>query len=106
MTDTPEPPPPATAEPIAYATIHRSGGVGREIFGTIVRTFGLILMLWGIYCIAYIAAVAGFQIPQTDYSTTTYAVFGILYLGIGIGMLKGEWIVRFAYDEKRAEHRA
>jgi hypothetical protein len=108
MTDTPDQPPaaPAPGEPIAYATIHEPGGVGRQIFGVIVRTFGLILVLWGIYCVSYIAVSSGFQLPASDYSTMTLAVYGVLYLGAGVAMLKGEWIVRFAYDEKRTDHRA
>jgi hypothetical protein len=64
----------------------------REIFGLIVRTTGLLASLYGLSNVAYaVAEATSFRIP------VVYGVSGVIFVGAGIAMVRGEWIVRFAY---------
>jgi hypothetical protein len=91
-------------EPIGYATVHRPGGIGREIFGVVVRSFGLLLLLWGLYCLGFAAVSFGAHLVQSEYSNIAFLTFGVLYVGVGLALLKGEWLVRFAYDVRKSDH--
>jgi hypothetical protein len=98
--------------PIPYAT-QQGGLTARDLFGAAVRTTGLLVFLWGMYCViwlvsmAYVATsdVGPSMVSRMQRSPTPLpmqiTITGF-YIGAGIALLKGEWIVRFAYDKHRA----
>ncbi len=71
---------------------------GREIFGVIVRTLGLLLALWGVYSCAYALVELSDVMPRARPANVLF-LFGAIYLAIGVALLRGGWIVRFAYGQ-------
>ncbi len=70
---------------------------GRNLFGVIVRTFGLFLILYGIYTVFYeLVHFIGMPI-QIHVPPRTALSFAGLYLVVGVVLIRAEWVVRFAY---------
>lgn len=73
--------------------------LGRQIFGVIVRTVGLVVGIYGIYSVIF--AAVSFEVSlSVPYANRTYALFGIIYLALGIALIRGEWVVTFAYGRE------
>lgn len=81
---------------IPYATPARASLGPRELFGVVVRTVGLILCLWGVYSFFYATAAVLLRF-NPGYANPTTVLFGVAYLLAGLALLKGDWIVNFAY---------
>jgi hypothetical protein len=87
---------------ISYATPQRRATTARDAFGVIVRTIGLALVLWGLYgCLAFLLTrVTPSVILPTflgNYPTVMHAAMAIVFIIAGVALLRGEWLVRFAY---------
>jgi hypothetical protein len=77
--------------------------LGRAIFGVIVRTSGLLVALYGFYSLVYALGYALEVVTSTRYSGGfAFALFGAVFFAVGVALIKGEWLVRFAYDRKPA----
>ena len=88
-------------EVIPYASREVRSNVGREVFGAIVRSIGLVLTLYGIYCAAYFALMKVLSIPGSpSYPHAWLIAFGVMYVVAGVVLFKGEWIVRLAYGKR------
>lgn len=87
-------------DPIPYATETRPALTARELFGVVVRTLGLLLMVWGLYCFAYVVIMQATSRPSDANAPIAHALFAIFYCSAGIILLKGGWIVHFAYGRK------
>ena len=81
---------------IPYATPVRPALGPRELFGVVVRTAGLILSLWGVYTFFYATAAVILRF-NPSYANPTTVLFGVGYLLAGLALLKGEWVLNFAY---------
>ncbi len=89
------------SEPIIpYATVERRPLSGRDLFGVVVRTIGVLLFLWGLYAAMY-ATAAGANTPVVGQSLASYWMFTAFAMGAGGALLKGEWLVIFAYGRDR-----
>jgi hypothetical protein len=82
---------------IPYATPEKGAIAGRDVFGVIVRTVGLLLTLWGVYVAVYLGVVQAFNAPTADQPKESLAAFAVLWIVLGIALVRGEWLVRFAY---------
>jgi hypothetical protein len=82
---------------IPYATPHRRGLTARELFGVVVRTLGLLMVLWGLYTLIYLINVRAVNAPSAGYPTGSFLITSTFWLVGGIVLLRGEWLVRFAY---------
>lgn len=88
---------------LSYATpqSENRGWTVRDVFGLIVRTLGLILATYGAYGIAFSAVTAIFSFSG---GLPTMAIEGFLggaiELAIGLFLLRGNWILRFAYSPR------
>ena len=83
---------------IPYATPVRGGTPARDVFGVIVRTVGLLLTLWGVYAAAYAVIVEVFNAyPPDGQPKESFVVFAAVWIMLGVALVKGEWLVRFAY---------
>ena len=73
----------------------------KEIFGIIVRTFGLSLLIYAIWYLSYgIASLIGFQNDSSE--LRAYFLTGGLQLLMGLYLLRGaSSLVSFAYAEKQ-----
>lgn len=83
--------------PIPYATPTRHGVTARDLFGVIVRVFGLLITVWGLYTVMYAGLMQMATLPSGGTSVGDFLVFGGLLTGAGISLVRGEWLVRFAY---------
>ncbi|HXE54279.1 MAG TPA: hypothetical protein VN541_14745 [Tepidisphaeraceae bacterium] len=75
--------------------------IGRQVFGVIVRVIGLLVALWGVLALAWAAGETRFALVG-HYTPATYLIFGLVYLALGILLIRGEWLVRFAYGGRAA----
>lgn len=87
------------AEPVLPYESETPTPTGRHVFGVIVRTLGLLVALYAIYSLIYAGAEEAMALVST-YSARTYFVLGLIYLTIGIVLIRGEWLVRFAYGRQ------
>jgi len=70
--------------------------IARQVFGVIVRAAGLLVALWGMYCLLYGVTEVGLGLTRR-YSPQTNVVYGIVLVAFGALLIRGEWLVRFAY---------
>ena len=68
----------------------------RDLFGVVVRTFGLVMVLWGLYTLAYLLNVRAVNAP-TGQPLGSFLITAFFWLIGGLALLRGEWVVRFAY---------
>ena len=73
-----------------------------KIFGIIVRTFGLSLLIYAIWYLVYgIATIAGLPEDQPGYMIG-YFLTGGVYLIIGLYLLRGApFLIKFAYPPEK-----
>lgn len=86
--------------PYAVPATQQSPNLVRQIFGLIVRTLGLLLAVYGLSMLL-IAITA--KIGMTyDGSLTpdAYFVHAVFWVGIGVALLRCEWLLRFAYGRE------
>jgi hypothetical protein len=68
----------------------------RQVFGVVVRTLGLLIILAGGHRIFY--AFASSVLFRAHFPWHVYLVAGLVYLAAGAVLMWGaEWFVRFAY---------
>jgi len=85
---------------IPYATPQdRRGYVAREVFGVVVRVLGLTMVLWGLYTLTYLVDGIGIGVSTRSAAQALggFLVTEIFWLVGGLALLRGEWLVRFAY---------
>jgi phosphate/sulfate permease len=70
----------------------------RKIFGLIVRTVGLMLLVYSTFALFYIVAKL-FGLPTRSSMTLTGEIVGFaFFFAIGLAILRvSDWIVRIAY---------
>ena len=71
----------------------------RDIFGIIIRTFGLSLFIYAIWYLVYgVATIAGLPEDAPGY-LISYFITGGTYFFIGLYLLRGApFLIRFAYS--------
>lgn len=74
----------------------------RHLFGLIVRTAGLAITLWGFYTVVYLAIHVAVNEPIYE-SRASMFMFAVFLLLAGFALLRGEWLVRFAYGPARLD---
>jgi hypothetical protein len=67
----------------------------------IVRTLGLLLIAWGAYCLVYLLNVGLTGAPSGGQPVASFVVVSGVFLAVGVLLLRGEWVVRFAYGPER-----
>lgn len=83
---------------IPYATPHEHHGLtARSLFGVVVRTIGLIMILWGLYTLTYLINVRAVNAPTAGQPVGSFLITAVFGLVVGLALLRGEWLVRFAY---------
>ncbi len=82
---------------IPYATPSPSGIRPRDVFGVIVRTIGLLMIVCGLYCGLYWFNVQTTLAPMTRHDLETLGYCSIFLLVMGLSFLKCEWLLRFTY---------
>ena len=80
----------------------------RELFGVVVRGFGIYAMLNGLHSLAWgIVFELGLVDTASDtlegISSADYALDGIFYIAAGILLLRGTWLVNFSFPEDDGE---
>ena len=73
-----------------------------ELFGVVVRGFGIYAMLNGLHSLAWAFV---FELGLVDTASNTlegissadYAIDGIFYIAVGVLLLRGTWLVNFSY---------
>jgi hypothetical protein len=74
---------------------------GQDIFGVVVRSSGLAIAVWGFYTAIYMLGQALLGFPLSGYKTIYGGlVMAGVWLAVGVSLLRGEWLVRFAYGER------
>jgi hypothetical protein len=69
----------------------------KDIFGVVVKTIGFCISVYGCYTILYGVAGAAWGLFPTVHGIGTYVIFGAIYLGFGIGLMRTQWVADFAY---------
>jgi hypothetical protein len=88
---------------IPYETPHdRRALTARDLFGVIVRTFGLVMVLWGLYTLTYLVNVQAVNAPTRGQPVGSFLITSAFWLVVGFALLRGEWLVRFAYGSRAA----
>jgi hypothetical protein len=82
---------------IPYAQRASTSITARDLFGVIVRVIGLALTLWGLYTLFYTLGMVVLGYPRGGFGVFNVLIFGIGMAAVGVCLLKGEWLVRFAY---------
>ncbi len=92
----PSPEPKRSAE--KSEKIHTKVMEPRDIFGIIIRTFGLSLFIYAIWYLVYgVATIAGLPEDAPGY-LISYFITGGTYFVIGLYLLRGApFLIRFAY---------
>jgi hypothetical protein len=94
----PEPGAPVNDSTIPYAApTPRIGITGPELFGAAVRTVGLLITMYGLYTAAYSVIIEQFNAPAAGQSSAMFIYVGCFWMAIGVALLRGRWLVRFAY---------
>jgi hypothetical protein len=72
-----------------------------DVLGLFIRVFGLMIAAYAFYSEFFAAIeVAGFT-PSAHETASTHALFGVLYLLIGVVIVKAaDYIVKFSYGTK------
>lgn len=78
----------------------RRGLTARDLFGVVVRTFGLVMMLWGLYTLTYLINVRAVNAPTAGQPEGSFLITAAFCLLGGVALLRGEWLVRFAYGRE------
>ncbi|HUR53050.1 MAG TPA: hypothetical protein VMZ71_02885 [Gemmataceae bacterium] len=86
-----------TEPAIPYATPHERRPRPRDIFGVVVRTFGLAMVLWGMYTLAYLVNALAVKAPMAGQPVGSFLFTAAFWMTGGLALLRGEWVVRFAY---------
>ena len=82
--------------PYAIPTHTLPHSPGRAAFGVIVRTIGVLLILYGVQMLLVIVyQILGFNL-QT-FVSLSHLIEGVLALVLGVLLLRGNWLVRLAY---------
>ena len=88
---------------IPYETPHdRRALTARDLFGVVVRTFGLVMVLWGLYTFTYLINVRAVSAPTAGQPVGSFLITGLFWLVGGLALLRGEWLVRFSYGGRAA----
>jgi hypothetical protein len=83
---------------IPYETPHdRHGLTARDLFSVVVRTIGLVMVLWGLYTLTYLLNVRAVNAPTAGQPVGSFLITAAFWLVGGLALLRGEWLVRFAY---------
>ena len=83
---------------IPYATPQdRRGLTARDVFGVGVRMLGLVMVLWGLYTLTYLVTGVGVSAPTMGQAVGGFLSTEAFWLAGGVALLRGEWLVRFAY---------
>jgi hypothetical protein len=70
---------------------------GRQLFGVVVRTLGLVVILVGGHRVFYAFASSVLHF-KSYYPPHVYLVAGLVYLVAGVALMwRAEWFVGFAY---------
>ena len=73
-------------------------GTGRQVFGVIVRTIGVLLVLYGLHAFLTPAyAWLGMVFDSGQLMPQNYAVEGAAATALGALLVRGGWLVRLAY---------
>jgi hypothetical protein len=81
---------------IEYASVSPKSLHAKDIFGIIVRTIGLLVVLYGLYTVWYgVAAMVG--LLNGIHSVAIYIIFGVFYVAFGLFLMRGNWVTNFAY---------
>ena len=84
--------------PGAEATPQTQPGLtGRDLFGVVVRTSGLMICLWALYTLLYYFYVQAFNAPTEGRQSGLFVAQGVIFLLFGSALLRGGWLVRLAY---------
>jgi hypothetical protein len=70
---------------------------GRALFGVVVRVAGLGITFWGLYTALYVFIHVTFNERMYGQSKASLVVLAVFLLLVGVALLRGEWLVRFAY---------
>jgi hypothetical protein len=93
-----------TEPAIPYETPHdRRGLTARDLFGVVVRTMGVVMVLWGLYTLAYVINVRAVNAPTEGQPVESFLITAAFWLVAGTALLRGEWLVRLAYGGGAAE---
>lgn len=94
----------ALTEPvIPYETPHdRRALTARDLFGVIVRTFGLMMVLWGLYTLTYLVNVQAVNAPTRGQPVGSFLISAAFWLVGGLVLLRGNWVVGFSYGRRAA----
>jgi hypothetical protein len=94
----------ALSEPVTPSeTPHdRRALTARDLFGVIVRTFGLVMVLWGLYMLTYLVNVQAVNAPTRGQPVGSFLIIAAFLLVVGLALLRGEWLIRFAYGNPKA----
>jgi hypothetical protein len=82
---------------LPYETPSKPGLKDRDLFGVIVRTFGLGMTIWGGYTATWLAHASVAKTSLGTHPPADYLIYAAFLLIVGVALLKGEWVVRFAY---------
>jgi hypothetical protein len=82
---------------LAYETDQKRGLAARGLFGVIVRTLGLLMILWAFYTLAYFVNVRVFSAPTAGQPLGGFLLLAVFWLIAGLALLRGEWVVTMAY---------
>lgn len=75
----------------------------RKIFGLLIRLLGIFLVCYGVRHLWSGIALLVHLFPPTGtegYSATSYILTALVPLLPGIALVRGEWLVRFAYGRE------
>jgi hypothetical protein len=72
-----------------------------EVFGVVVRTFGLIILLWAFYTLVYFVGVLVAQAPTGGQTPGSLLMMAAFLFTAGVALLRGDWLVRLAYGKGR-----
>ena len=84
-----------TERPAGYEVVQTLG----QVFGVVVRVLGLTMVLWGLYTLTYLVDGIGIGVSTRSAAQALggFLVTEIFWLVGGLALLRGEWLVRFAY---------
>ena len=79
-----------------YESVKSKSMAARDAFGVVVRTIGLLIVIFGVYTVLYLVAdLAG--LISGSHSRLSLLVFSAMYLAAGMALIRGEWVVNVAY---------
>lgn len=75
----------------------------RDLFGVVVRTAGLVVTFWGVYTLIYLLSAVAADAPLDGETPLSLFLFAIFLFGSGVALLRGEWVVQYAYRPPRVD---